>query len=146
MNISEVLQGKGQPGPAVVTIRSTASVTDLLRLLSRHNVGALVVSDDGATVQGIVSERDVVRMLDREPDSLALPVSAIMTADVTTCSPDASVDELRHLMTDKRIRHVPVVDAQRLVGIVSIGDIVKSSIGQLEFERAQLESYIRTAG
>jgi CBS domain-containing protein len=146
VNISEVLQGKGQAGPAVVTVTTSASVSELLRFLAEHNVGALVVSDDGTTVQGIVSERDIVRALDREPDSFALPVSAIMTADVTTCAPDASVNDLRHLMTDKRIRHVPVVEGDRLVGIVSIGDIVKSSIGQLEFERAQLESYIRTAG
>lgn len=147
MIISEVLQGKaGTSRPTIVTIGTEATVRDLLRLLAEYNVGALVVSDDGAAVQGIVSERDVVRLLHREPDSLGAPVAAIMTSDVTTCTPESSVSDLREVMTERRIRHVPVIEDSTLVGIVSIGDIVKSSIGQLEFERAQLESYIRTAG
>lgn len=147
MQINEVLHAKrGDRAGAVVTIKPDAPITELVRLLTKHNVGALVVSTDGATVSGIVSERDVVRILDRDPTGLDGEVASIMTSDVTTCDGHSSVDDLMRLMTDHRIRHVPVVADGRLVGIVSIGDIVKSRIGQLEFERQQLESYITKTG
>lgn len=148
MQINEVLQAKRRStdADAVYTITPDASIAELIRLLAEYNVGALVVSTDGATVAGIVSERDVVRLLHRDADALADPVSSIMTADVTTCDRRSSVDDLMRIMTDHRIRHVPVVDDERLVGLVSIGDIVKSRIGQLEFERQQLESYITKTG
>jgi len=140
MRISEVLRSK--PSSVVVTITPEASVRDLLGLLADHNVGALVVSRDGTTVDGIVSERDVVRGLRNQPDLLDRTVESIMTGAVHRCSPDQPVTDLMVLMTEHRIRHVPVVEDGRLVGIISIGDVVKSRIGELEFERDQLDRYL----
>lgn len=139
MRISEVLHSKGDN---VVTIKPETSVRDLIGLLSKHNLGALVVSTDGSTVQGIVSERDVVRRLARGPEVLDAPVRDIMTTDVHSCRPDDYVNGLMHLMTEQRIRHVPVIVDERLAGIISIGDVVKSRIGELEFERDQLSNYV----
>jgi CBS domain-containing protein len=140
MRISDVLSSK--PSGPVVTIPPDATVRDLLALLAEHNVGAVVVSTDGETVAGIVSERDVVRRLHEDEAVLDGAVSVIMTSDVRTCEPDTPVDDLRVVMTERRIRHVPVVRDGALVGIISIGDVVKSSIGQLEFERDQLDNYL----
>lgn len=142
MRISDLLSGKSVG--EVVTVPPDASVRDLLRLLAEHNIGALVVSNDGETVDGIVSERDVVRRLAGSAGDAVLDgaVSAIMTSDVQTCDPQTPVDELRTLMTERRIRHVPVVADGKLTGIISIGDVVKSSIDQLQFERDQLDSYV----
>jgi CBS domain-containing protein len=140
MRISDVLSSK--PSDGVVTIAPDSTVRDLLGLLAEHNVGAVVVSDDGETVDGIVSERDVVRRLHDEESILDGPVSAIMTSDVATTDPHTPVDDLRVVMTERRIRHVPVVTDGRLVGIISIGDVVKSSLDQLQFERDQLDSYV----
>ena len=139
MKINDVLRGKGNQ---VVTISPEATVTELLATLAEHNVGALVVSADGSTVAGIVSERDVVRLLNGTPEAGDVRVSAIMTEQVHTCGPDDLVDNLMRLMTDRRIRHVPVVVDGALTGIVSIGDVVKTRIGELEFEREQLSNYI----
>ena len=99
---------------------------ELVSLLAQHNVGALIVSTDGSSVDGIVSERDVVRRLHSDDGVLEGPVSAIMTAQVRSCAPDATVDSLMAMMTEHRIRHVPVVTDGRLIGIISIGDVVKS--------------------
>ena len=140
MRIHDLLTSK--PSAEVVTIAPDASVRDLLALLAEHNVGAVVVSSDGETVDGIVSERDVVRRLHADEGVLGGAVTAIMTSDVETCQPDTPVDDLRVLMTERRIRHVPVVTDGNLVGIISIGDVVKSSIDQLQFERDQLDSYV----
>ena len=143
MRINDVLKGKqSADGDAVVTITPDASVRELVALLARHNVGALIVSVDGASVDGIVSERDVVRKLHADDAILDGPVSAIMTTQVLSCEPDATVDSLMVLMTEHRIRHVPVVTAGRLTGIISIGDVVKSRMAELEFERDQLDSYV----
>ncbi|GAA2124265.1 CBS domain-containing protein [Nocardioides bigeumensis] len=143
MRINDVLKGKqSADGDAVVTITPDASVRELLALLARHNVGALIVSVDGSSVDGIVSERDVVRKLHTGDAILDGPVSAIMTTQVLSCEPDATVDSLMVLMTEHRIRHVPVVTAGRLTGIISIGDVVKSRMAELEFERDQLDSYV----
>nr|WP_232013994.1 CBS domain-containing protein [Glycomyces terrestris] len=126
-----------------MTIRPEDSVRVLLARLAEHNVGALVVSADGSTVEGIVSERDVARGLHADPDVLDAPVSRIMTPEVHTRVLDDSIEDLMVLMTERRIRHVPVVTADgALTGIVSIGDVVKNRIGQLEFEKRQLEGYI----
>jgi CBS domain-containing protein len=144
MRISEVLAGKASH--EVVTVRPSTTVRELLGVLAEHNIGALVVSDDGSSVDGIVSERDVVRHLHDDEDILDSPVSAIMSAQVRTCQGHQSVHELMVLMTEQRFRHVPVVDKQgRLTGIVSIGDVVKSRISELEFERDQLDSYVHTS-
>jgi len=140
MRINEVLKGK--PSDGVITIAPDATVRDLVALLAQHNVGALIVSGDGEAVDGIVSERDVVRKLHDGEGVLDGPVSAIMTAQVRTCEPEATVDSLMVLMTEHRIRHVPVVTDGRLVGIISIGDVVKSRMAELEFERDQLDSYV----
>ena len=139
MRINELLKGKPQ---GVITIGPDATVRELLALLAEHNVGALIVSTDGSAVTGIVSERDVVRSLHRDPAALESPVSAIMTSSVHTCEPTASVDELMVLMTEHRFRHVPVVSEGRLTGIISIGDVVKSRMAELVFERDQLDSYV----
>jgi CBS domain-containing protein len=117
-------------------------VRELLGMLAQHNVGALIVSSDGSAVDGIVSERDVVRHLLDSDDILDGPVSAIMTAEVQTTAPDTHLDDLRVLMTERRIRHVPVVTEGRLTGIISIGDVVKAAMDQLQFERDQLDSYV----
>jgi CBS domain-containing protein len=140
MRIRDVLTSKS--GGEVITIGPEATVRELLGLLAEHNVGAVVVSEDGEGVDGIVSERDIVRRLAESDAVLDGAVSAIMTSDVQTCEPDVPVDDLRKLMTERRIRHVPVVTDGKLTGIISIGDVVKSSIGQLEFERDQLDSYL----
>lgn len=140
MRISEVLQAK--PSQDVVTISPDAGVRELIALLDENNVGALIVSSDGTTLEGIVSERDVVRHLHRDGTVINNTVRAIMTTEVQTCSEDDLVDELMKTMTDRRVRHVPVVRAGALVGIISIGDVVKHRIGQLEFERDQLDSYV----
>jgi CBS domain-containing protein len=139
MRISEVLHIKGDD---VVTISPDAAVSELVALLGQYNIGAVVVSTGDRVVSGIVSERDVVRSLGRGDDVLRQTVGDIMTANVRTAGPRDSVDDLMKLMTDHRIRHVPVVVDGRLHGIVSIGDVVKSRMGELEFQREQLESYV----
>ncbi|MFD1146296.1 CBS domain-containing protein [Saccharothrix hoggarensis] len=139
MRIADVLRNKGS---AVATVESRASVADLVAALAEHNVGAMVVIGPEG-IAGIVSERDVVRKLhDRGGALLDAPVSEIMTSEVFTCTPRDSVDSLTVLMTEQRIRHVPVVDDDRLVGIVSIGDVVKSRINQLQEDHDQLTAYI----
>ncbi|MGY1812924.1 CBS domain-containing protein [Blastococcus sp. SYSU D00820] len=144
MQISQVLRRKGAE---VATVDRGTSVRAALEVLARKGIGALVVSPDGRAIEGIVSERDVVRALDaRGAGLLAEPVEALMTAEVRTCVPTASVHDLARTMTDHRIRHVPVVDeAGLLLGIVSIGDVVKARLDELEEERAQLVDYIQTA-
>ena len=142
MRISDVIGSKSSKD--VITISPDATVRDLIRLLSEHNVGALIVSGDSGAVDGIVSERDVVRHLLDSDDFLDGAVSAIMTVDVATAEPTTSLDEMRALMTERRIRHVPVVSDGRLTGIVSIGDVVKAAMDQLEFERDQLDTYLHS--
>ena len=140
MRIRDVVAAKNEQ--KVITVSPSATVRDLLGLLAEHNVGALVVSGDGETVDGIVSERDVVRRLHSDTELLSATVDSIMTTDVKTCAPDDQLDELMGLMTQRRIRHVPVCDDGRLVGIISIGDVVKHKIDALQFERDQLDSYV----
>jgi CBS domain-containing protein len=140
MRIRDVVAAK--PSTEVVTVSPEASVRELIAQLAEHNVGALVVSGDGRQVDGIVSERDVVRRLHADPEVLEATVASIMTTDVHTCSGDAKLDEMMSIMTERRIRHVPVVDDGVMVGIVSIGDVVKHKIDVLQFERDQLDSYV----
>jgi CBS domain-containing protein len=139
MRIADVLRNKGA---AVVTINPDATVTELLAGLAAHNIGAMVVVGPEGVV-GIVSERDVVRQLHSHGASvLSRPVSKIMTPVVSTCSKNDTVDSLSVLMTQNRVRHVPVVENGKLIGIVSIGDVVKTRMEELEAEHAQLQSYI----
>jgi CBS domain-containing protein len=139
MRIADVLRNKGA---SVATITPETSVAALLTELTVHNIGAMVVvSPDGLV--GIVSERDVVRKLHELGAEILLhPVSEIMTTVVATCTPDDSVNSLSALMTEKRVRHVPVVVGGRLAGIVSIGDVVKTRMEELEAEQQQLQAYI----
>lgn len=141
MRIGDVLKAK--PRGDVVTIEPEATVRELVALLTQHNVGAVVVSTDGASIEGIASERDVVRRLHDDPGVLDKTVGSLMTDVVETCDPGTSVDELMRVMTERRVRHVPVVVEGRLQGIISIGDVVKHRIGELQFERDQLEGYVR---
>ena len=145
MKIADMLSAKsGSAGGsvAVITISPEAGVRELVALLAEHNIGAVVVSTDGATIAGIVSERDVVRRLHADESVLEMAVSEIMTPDVRTCVGDDGLTDLMQTMTEHRIRHVPVVADGRLTGIISIGDVVKSRIGELEFERDQLDHYV----
>ncbi|MEV5574289.1 CBS domain-containing protein [Spirillospora sp. NPDC052269] len=144
MRIRDILRRKGS---TVATVRPDATVRDLLTVLAEHNIGAAVVSPDGAAIAGIASERDIVRRLNEHgADLLDRPVSAIMTGRVRTVTPDTAVEDLRQTMTEHRIRHVPVLEDDRLAGIVSIGDVVKSAIDELEDEREHLVGYIRRVG
>ncbi|KGN34364.1 histidine kinase [Knoellia sinensis KCTC 19936] len=142
MRISDVVKRKGG---TVVTVRSDASVTALLDLLAEHKIGAVVVSDDdGKSLVGIVSERDIVRQLQRSGAAvLDQPVSLIMTTEVHTCVPEDEIGALEHTMTEHRFRHVPVVVDGELKAIVSIGDVVKHRLTDLEAERDQLTAYIQ---
>ena len=140
MKIADILKHKG---PAVATVKPTATVAELLAILSENNIGAVVVTGPSGVI-GIVSERDVVRRLhDRGASVLDSTVAEIMTMKVFVCSPEDSVDRLAQTMTGRRIRHVPVCEGSQLVGIVSIGDVVKSRIEQLEEDREYLEAYIQ---
>lgn len=140
MRIADLLQRKGA---TVATVSPGTTVTELLAGLARHNVGAMVVVDAEGGIAGIVSERDVVRRLnDHGPAVLDGPVADIMTTMVASCTPDDPVDQLSVVMTQRRIRHVPVLDDGRLAGIVSIGDVVKIRMEQLEQSQEQLEAYI----
>ncbi len=139
MRISDVLQVKGDE---VVTVSPDTTVRELVDLLAEHNIGAAVVSTSSEPVAGIVSERDVVRRLVDGAGVLDATVASIMTGEVQTVEPMESIDHLMLLMSEHRVRHVPVVVNGRLHGLVSIGDVVKSRIGELEFERDQLTSYV----
>ena len=140
---SEASGEQAATGNAVATIAPEATVRDLLAELAAHNIGALVVSADGRTIAGIVSERDVVRRLNEHgAELLSESVSSIMTVDVYTCHSRDDVATIRQTMTDHRIRHLPVMDDGALVGLVSIGDVVKSTISELEAEKEQLVGYI----
>jgi len=142
MRISQILRNKGSD---VVVMRPDATVRELVAILNEHNLGAVVISAGGRSVDGIVSERDVVRHLDEGTDLLDRSVQSIMTpaAGMHTCTTHDTVDSLAKLMTERRVRHIPVLDDEgRLAGIVSIGDVVKSRIGELTFERDELEHYV----
>lgn len=140
MRIAAVLADKGS---SVATVATTTTVTEAVAELARLGIGALVVSDDGRHIDGIVSERDVVRRMAIDGGSIADErVSSIMSTTVHTCSPSDSTEHLRKIMTDHRVRHVPVVDGGILCGLVSIGDVVKAHITELERDRKELEDYI----
>jgi CBS domain-containing protein len=140
MQVSVLLQGKGSE---VVTIGPEASVADAVAALAEHRIGALVVSGDGSRIDGILSERDIVRALAaRGASTIDLTARELMSAEVVTCQPDTTVEELMGVMTDNRIRHVPVVVDGRVAGLVSIGDVVKDRISALEHETKALHDYI----
>ena len=139
MKITSLISGK-----KVETISPSASVHDLVNSLNTHHVGALVVSADGKRIDGIVSERDVVRAMPGKLDQLIdMHVRDLMTVEVLTCTSDTTIAELMTMMTERRIRHVPVVDESgKLISIISIGDIVKAHISEIDSERQALQDYV----
>lgn len=141
MKIAHILSNKG---PFVATIKPGASVKHLVDELKHYGIGALVVSEDGHTIEGIVSERDIVRKLSEFAGEVSsLKVADIMTREVRTCTAEDQIEDLMGVMTEHHFRHVPVVDAGgRLAAIVSIGDLVKYRFEELHDERAALINYI----
>jgi CBS domain-containing protein len=140
MNVETILRNKGN---RVATIRPNATIAAAVDLLNRERIGAIVVSEDGEGVDGILSERDIVIALaEHGEDLLSRPVDQIMTRTVITCDPGDSVGKLMAEMTNRRIRHFPVVADGRLCGIVSIGDLVKNRLDEVEFEANSLRSFI----
>ena len=142
MNVEGILKTKGA---GVVTIERGQQVNHVAKVLTEKRIGAVVIVDEADRVCGVLSERDIVRALASEgAAALHQAVSVFMTADVITCSPRDSMDHLMSLMTGRRIRHLPVLDDGQLVGIVSIGDVVKWRIAETESEAASLREYIAT--
>ncbi len=140
MKVQSILSRKGT---FVATIPGDASITQLCELLTKHNIGAVVVSPDGTNVAGIVSERDIVRAVATHgPDIFSRDVSDFMTEVVAVCEPDNTTDDLMVTMTARRVRHVPVVQDDALSGIVSIGDVVRVALEELQEEKATLLGYI----
>ena len=142
MLVSQILKSKSDDG--VVTMPPGSSVAAVAEMLSSRRIGAVVISIDGKKVAGIVSERDVVRELARRgPACLSDSVDGIMTAKVTTCTRHDLADDLLHLMTDGRFRHLPVVEEGEMVGLISIGDVVKARLSELSMEKEALEGMIK---
>ena len=140
MQISDVLRVKGTQ---VVTVTPETTVRRLLAVLAEYGIGAVIVSHDGTSVDGIASERDIVRALAKRGAAvMSEPVTAIYTAEVRTVTPETPLEEVMRLMTEYRVRHAPVVVDGALRGIVSIGDVVKNRIDELEIERSALTDYI----
>ena len=143
MKVSSILDGK-----RAETVKPTATIKELVEKLASKKIGALVVSSDGKSIEGIVSERDIVQSMPKNFDKFQnLHVRDIMTVNVMTCTKDATFAELMVLMTQKRIRHVPIVDSNgSLVSIVSIGDVVKNHISEIDGERTALIDYVKSSG
>jgi CBS domain-containing protein len=142
MRVQDILRQKGSE---VTTIAPTATLSEASQLLSIRRIGALVVSEDDRHIVGILSERDIVRHLSQDgAAALELEVAQAMTADVATCAKDDSLDHLARTMTEGRFRHLPVVEDGVLTGIVSIGDVVKRRVEELEHEAQALTEYIQT--
>lgn len=138
--IADILAFKGAE---VVTIGETATAREVVALLASHGIGAVVVVDDADEPLGVASERDVIRAFGREgTEVLGTPVSRIMSTDVPTCRPEATVDDVAALMTQGRHRHVPVVVDGALLGIVSVGDVVRSRLENLSETAEQLQAYV----
>lgn len=143
MSVERILAGKGRD---VISIDPQSTLAEAARMLNHHRIGAIVVIDVSEALVGILSERDVVRAVaEGGADALRQPVSSRMTGNVVTCRPDAGIDELMTLMTERKFRHVPIVEGGRLRGIVSIGDIVKQRLSEIETEHRALRDYIATA-
>ena len=141
MRVSDILKSKGT---AVCTIGPDATIADAVRALHQFGIGAIVVSSDGSIVEGILSERDIVRALHSEGAGVRdRLVSELMTDEVVTCSPGEQVDYMMAVMTQKRFRHAPVVESGKLAGIISIGDVVATRVAELEREAEALEQYIQ---
>jgi CBS domain-containing protein len=143
MNVETILRTKGR---AVATIRPDETIGAAVDALISRNIGALVVTEDGGGVDGIISERDIVHALtDRGAGLLSVKVAEVMTRRVITCEPSDTIEKLMAEMTNRRIRHFPVVQDGRLCGIVSIGDVVKNRLDEVEYEARSLRSFIAGA-
>ncbi|MGQ0464227.1 MAG: CBS domain-containing protein [Sporichthyaceae bacterium] len=144
MRVSDVLRSKGSE---VFTVRPETTVAEFLDILVTRRIGACVLSPDGALVVGIVSERDIaLGLASRGASVLDAPVSELATADVQTAAMDTTLDELMRVMTERRVRHVPILVDGVLSGLISIGDVVKHRMDELESEREHLVNYISSAG
>lgn len=142
MNVASVLKSKGSK---VATAQTSATVQHIAEKLAAEKIGAIVICDDDKLLVGIISERDVVKAIAKGGGGiLSKPVSEIMTKDVTTCSEEHSIDELMAIMTTGRFRHVPVLSGDQIVGIVSIGDVVKNHIAEVELEVSAMKGYLAT--
>ena len=140
MLVENILQTKGV---VVHTLPETSTLSDAVAMLNRHNIGAVVITNASGVINGILSERDIVRRLGENPtDALSLSIADCMVRGVVTGTPQTSIDEVMERMTTLRIRHMPIVDGAALVGIVSIGDVVKSKIEAAEQEASALRDYI----
>ncbi|HEU5019840.1 MAG TPA: CBS domain-containing protein [Pseudolabrys sp.] len=143
MNVKTILAAKGGD---IISIEPTADLNAAAKLLAARHIGALVICGAGGRLSGILSERDIVRALaDHGPESLRQPVAQFMTRNVATCHEDDSVASLMERMTEGKFRHLPVLRDGELIGLVSIGDIVKQRVGEIERESEALRDYIRTA-
>jgi CBS domain-containing protein len=143
MNVEAILRNKGRN---VVTVTPHARISAAVALLRRHGIGALVVSGDGGAVDGILSERDIVHALaDQGSNALELDVAQLMSRRVVTCKPSDSVADLMSRMTERRIRHIPVIEHGALAGIVSIGDVVKNRLDEVESEATSMREFIANA-
>jgi CBS domain-containing protein len=142
MNVATILKTKGR---AVTTARPETPLKDIAEKLANKKIGAIVIIGDGGKVSGIISERDLVRVIaDRGPAALTLSASEVMTRAVVTCTERSTLDELMELMTTGRFRHVPVVEDDALVGLISIGDVVKYHLADMELEVSAMRSYLTT--
>lgn len=143
MSLAHILNEKGR---VVITTKPTSTVSEIAILLTKHQIGAIVIINDSGAVLGIVSERDIVREMSKNgTDALQLQAVDIMTTNVHTAQPDDRETELMALMTERRIRHVPVMHDGQLAGMISIGDVVKQRIKEIEREAAEMKAYITTA-
>ncbi|RMD88759.1 MAG: CBS domain-containing protein [Alphaproteobacteria bacterium] len=141
MLVKQILKAKGDQ--SVATVPPGTPVSEAARILSEKRIGALVVSADGERPEGIISERDIVRELGRSGDAcLRTTVDKIMTANIVTCSPEEKADAILARMTEGRFRHLPVVEGDRMIGLISIGDVVKARLDELAMEKEALEGMI----
>ncbi len=143
MTVKTILAAKGS---AVVTIEPNTNVAAAAKLLAERRIGALVVTGPDCRIIAILSERDILRVVAaRGADAFEVPLTEIMTRKVVTCSPSDTISSIMESMTDGKFRHVPVVDQGKLIGIVSIGDVVKHRLAEMEHEHSALRDYIQTA-
>lgn len=141
MIVSRILKSKADVG--VISVKADASVSEAVGVLSEKRIGTVVVSKDGTSLDGILSERDIVRELGKRGVAcLAEPVSALMTAKLVTCSPTDTADQVLEMMTEGRFRHLPVMEGGKMIGLISIGDVVKARLAELSMEKDALQGMI----
>ncbi|MEM7620897.1 MAG: CBS domain-containing protein [Pseudomonadota bacterium] len=144
MTVARILKEKGRN---VITVQETMSLLEVSEILTQNKIGSTVVTNVNEEIVGIVSERDIVRTLGQEGlDALSKPISYCMTSEVVTCFETATIDEVMAIMSQRRFRHMPVLENNKLAGIISIGDVVKIKIAETEREAAAMRSYITASG